>query len=86
MNTFAGVEPKWVACGYCHAISLGAPPHGQGQACPMKMATEIAYVESLEASKAASDAAAASHSRSGFAMNDMTAMIRKMTGTEEDDE
>lgn len=77
--------PGWVNCPYCHAISLGAPPHGQGQPCPMKVATEIAYVESLEASKAANEAAAASHNRSGFAMNDMTEILKKMTGTGDDE-
>ena len=70
--------PGWVNCPYCHAISLGAPPHGQGQPCPMKVATEIAYVRSLEA-------AAAAHNRSGFAMNDMTEILKKMTGTEDDE-
>jgi len=70
---------QWVSCGYCYAISLGAPPHGQGQPCPMKVASEAAYRENMEASTA-------SHNRSGFAMNDMTLMLRKMTGQEEEDD
>jgi hypothetical protein len=68
----------WVACGYCHAISLGAPPHGQGQPCPMKIVSEMVYVEMMEAQTA-------SHNRSGFAMNDMTSILKKMTGQEEDE-
>jgi hypothetical protein len=68
----------WVACGYCYATSLGAPPHGQGQPCPMKVATEATYVAMMEAQ-------AASHNRSGFAMNDMTSILKKMTGQEEDE-
>ncbi len=67
----------WVACGYCHAISLGAPPHGQGQPCPLKVEYEAAYMKML-------DAQTASYDRSGFAMNDMTAVLRKMTGQDEE--
>lgn len=72
-------EIRWVPCGYCHAISLGAPPHGQGQPCPLKIVSESVYVEMLEAQTA-------SYNRSGFAMNDMTSMLRKFTGQEEEDE
>ena len=67
-----------VACGYCHAISVGAPPHGEGQPCPMKVAAEAAYIGMLEAQKA-------SHTRSGFAQNDMIQILRKITGDDDDD-
>ena len=73
------IPTQMVACGYCYAISIGAPPHGEGQPCPMKVAAEVAYVGMLEAQQA-------SYARSGFAQNDMIQILRKITGDDDDDD
>lgn len=74
MNTV--MQTQWVTCGYCGATSLNAPPHGQGQPCPMKVATEAAYVEMLEAQTA-------SHLRSGMTHIDLGKMLRREMGEED---
>lgn len=71
-------DHQWIPCNYCFAISLGAPPHGQGQPCPMKIATEVLYREMLEAQTA-------SHTRSGMTHIDLGKMLRRELAEDEDE-
>ena len=63
-------ELSWVACSVCGAISLGAPPHGQGQACPQRLKTDEAYIQMLDAQRM-------SYLRSAGSMEDIARVLRK---------
>lgn len=73
------MAPQWFTCGYCHLQRLGVEPVHGGEPCPMKAAESAAYIAMLESQQA-------SHDRSGFAMNDMTKIMKRMTGGDDDDD
>lgn len=67
-----------VNCPYCAALSYGAPPHGEGQPCPLKVRVDEAYIEKLDAERMALI-------RHAPAMQDMGEAMRKMAGLDESD-
>lgn len=69
--------PKWFQCGFCFAQRLGLEPVHGDDPCPWKIAE-------VEATLAALASQQASYERQGFAMNDMTSMLKKMTGQDDD--
>lgn len=67
----------WVNCPYCAAVSWNAPPHGEGQPCPLKLSADEAYVSMLDAQRM-------SYLRSGVAMTGVSEIFGKLTGTDDD--
>lgn len=69
---------QWFTCSFCHTTRIGiGPVHGDGP-CPMKVREHEAYVSLMETQKA-------SYVNQGFMSGDMVAMLKKITGVEDDD-
>lgn len=66
-----------IACPYCGALSYGAPPHGEGQPCPLKVRVDEAYIEKLDAERMA-------QIKMQVGMSDMSESIRKITGGDDE--
>jgi hypothetical protein len=65
-------------CPFCGAMDYNAP-HGIGTSCPWMVDKFKAQIDLLYAQQKA-------HIRSGQSVESMTDLLRKMTGTDEDDE
>ena len=76
-------QSKWIECGYCHAMALGVPPHGEGQPCPLRVRATTAYIESQDAQKERAVG-------TGMATNDMASAalqaFRRLSGEEAEDD
>jgi hypothetical protein len=70
--------PQWFSCNYCHLQRLGLGPVHGDEPCPMKAKESLALIEMLGAQTD-------SYNRSAFMANDAVAMMRKITGAEEDE-
>lgn len=66
------MAPKWFSCSVCGLQRLGLEPVHEDNPCPMKVEEHEAYMALMETQRA-------SYAGTGFATNDMVAMMKRMT-------